>query len=79
MTKLTAILIQRSPGIYGCAFGPVNGKYGLYVGIIEKAPPGSKRERTLVTSDAKFDIAAEASAAAEDLIKTLRGLPLYAA
>ena len=36
MTRLTAMLIADDPEVYGASFGPVDGKFGLYVGTIVK-------------------------------------------
>ena len=54
MTRLTAMLIQGDPEVYASSFGPIDGKYGLYVGTLDEAPSGHKRPRDLLTSEAVY-------------------------
>jgi len=54
------------------AYGPVDGKYGIYIGTLAESPSGSERPRTLLTSEPRFATAEEAAAAAESLIVAIR-------
>jgi hypothetical protein len=74
MTRITAMLIQGDPEVYASSFGPIDGKYGLYVGTLDEAPSGHKRPRDLLTSEPVYATAEEAKSAAEQVIKQIRGL-----
>ena len=72
MTRLTAAIIQADDRVYASAFGPINGKYGLYVGTIDEAPSGWERPRDLLTSEPIYETAEAAKDAAESLIRSVR-------
>src|ERR1017187_6693524 len=55
MTRLTAAIIQGDERVFASAFGPINGKYGLYVGTIDEAPSGWERPRDLLTSEPIYE------------------------
>lgn len=71
MTRLTAMLIQEDPEVYASSFGPIDGKYGLYVGTLDE-----KRPRTLLTSEPVYSTPQEASQAAENVIQRIRDLSI---
>jgi hypothetical protein len=69
MTRLTAMLLQEDPKVYASSYGPIDGKYSLYVGTIDEAPSGFERPRDLLTSQPIYATAEEAEAAAEKVIR----------
>lgn len=73
MTRLTALLLATDPGVHSAAFGPIEGKYGLYVGTIDETPSGCGRLRTLLTSEPVYESAEAAKAAADALIAEAKG------
>lgn len=54
------------------AIGPVDGKYGLYVGTLDETPSGSQRPRDLLTSQPIYETAEAAQCAGEKLIAQIR-------
>ncbi len=72
LTRMTARLIQDDPEAYASAYGPMDGKYGIYIGTYDETPSGSKRPRDLLTSEPIYATAEEAKAAAEKIIQEVR-------
>lgn len=77
MTRLTAMLIQNDSEVYASSFGPIDGKYGLYVGTLDEAPSGHKRPRDLLTSEPIYMSPEEAKSAAERVIHKVRGSSIF--
>ena len=78
MTRLTAILIQSDPEIIAQAFGPLAGKFGIYIGTMDKSPSGCNRPRALLTSEAIYNTEAEAIAAGTKALADIRAMDLEA-
>lgn len=72
MTRLTAILIAQDPEVYSSSYGPINGKFGLYIGTLEETPSGCKRPRDLLTSEPIYDSAAAAQGAGDSIIASVK-------
>lgn len=72
MTRLTIALIVGNNSVYASFYGPVNGKFGLYIGMMDESPSGFKRPRDLVTSEPIYDSSKSAESAAKKLIKQIR-------
>ena len=75
MTRLTAIIIQGDDNVSGSSYGPVDGKFGLYVGTVDHSPSGCERPRPLLTSEPIYSTAEEARKAAENVIAETRSNP----
>ena len=76
MTRLTALLIQGGSEVFASSFGPIDGKYGLYVGTLDEAPSGHKRPRPLLTSEPIYETPELAKSAADELILEVRKICL---
>lgn len=74
MTRLTAILIQQDENVYASAYGPVEGKFGMYIGTLDESPSGNMRLRGLLTSNPEYASADEAQAAGVKIIAECRSL-----
>lgn len=75
MTRLTALFIQNDSQVYGTSFGPVDGKFGAYIGTWDETPSGCSRPRHLLTSEPIYATADEAKTAAEKIIADVRAKP----
>lgn len=73
MTRLTAILIAGNDTVYASSYGPVDGKFGLYIGMTEETPSGFQRKRDLLSSNPVYLTAKAAKEAAEKIITEVRG------
>lgn len=69
MTRITAHIIANDPGVYASSYGPVDGKYGIYIGTLEETPSGHKRPRLLLTSKAIYESHETAQQAAEETLR----------
>jgi hypothetical protein len=65
-------LIRCDERVYASSYGPVDGKFGLYIGTVNESPSGWERPRDLLTSEPKYASAEEAKKAAESIIEELR-------
>jgi hypothetical protein len=72
ISRLTAVRIASDPEVYASSFGPIEGKYGLYIGTYDEAPSGWKRPRDLMTSDPIYDTPEAAKIAGEGVIRELK-------
>jgi hypothetical protein len=68
MTQLTAIMIIEDENVVASSYGPVDGKFGLYIGTVAFSPSGCERPRPLLTSDPIYATAEEARTAAETIV-----------
>lgn len=68
MTRLTAFLIAGSEDLTVTAYGPVDGKFGIYIGTMSETPSGSPRPRVLITSEPTYATAEAAEAAAQEIV-----------
>jgi hypothetical protein len=70
MTRLTALRITADdPDLCVSAYGPVEGKFGVYIGTVDHAPSGWPRPRILLTSDAVYETADIATEAANRIVE----------
>ncbi len=76
MKMLTALLIQSDPSVTASAIGPINGKFGIHVEMIDKAPSGFERQRTLLTSDPIYETADAAILVGQRVIDEVRSMKL---
>jgi hypothetical protein len=72
VTLLTATLIANDPEVFASCYGPMDGKYGLYIGTLDEMPSGCKRPRDLVSSEPVYLSTAKAISAAQGIIDGLR-------
>ncbi len=72
MTRITALLIAEDPNVAAGAWGPVDGKFGVYIGTMDESPSGNMRPRALLTSKTIYATAAEAQAEAERVLAEAR-------
>lgn len=72
MTRLTALLIQQDENVYATAYGPMDGKFGIYIGTFDESPSGNMRPRDLLTSKPLYDSIDAAQSAGEDIIAQCR-------
>lgn len=72
MTRLTALRIQSDEKVFASSFGPIEGKFGLYIGTYDLTPSGSPRPRDLISSEPTFETAEAAKAAAEAVIAEVK-------
>ena len=72
MTRLTALIIQGNDTVYASSYGPIDGKFGLYIGMMDESPSGSQRPRDLLTSEPIYPTAVAAKAAAIKIIADVR-------
>lgn len=68
MTRLTQMIIQEDPNVYASSYGPVEGKFGLYVGTVDYSPSGCERPRTLLTSKPIYETAEAAQIVAAAIL-----------
>ena len=71
MTAYTAMLIAENDSVYASSW-PQDGKYCLYIGMMDKAPSGWERPRDLLTSKPIFDSADAAKQAGEKIIADVK-------
>jgi hypothetical protein len=76
VTRITALLISADPSVYASAWGPLEGKWGVYIGTMDESPSGNMRPRHLLTSRAVYATAEEAQAEAERLLAEARAAVL---
>lgn len=74
MTRLTALLIQSEPEIRAQAYGPIDGKFGIYIGSMDKSPSGLERPRPLLTSEPTYNSEDEALVAGDKIIADVRNM-----
>ena len=73
MTQFTYLRIKNDPEVYSAVLGPFpNDLYGVYIGTYDESPSGSRRPRTLLTSDGMFQTTEEAKAYGETVIQKVR-------
>lgn len=66
------MVIAENPKVEASAYGPINGKFGLWVGTWDETPSGCERMRTLLTSEPIYATADAARAAADALIRDVK-------
>ena len=76
MTRLTAAVIQGDENVFASSYGPVDGKFGIYVGTVDFSPSGCERPRALLTSEPTYATADEARMAADDIVAQAKQLNL---
>jgi hypothetical protein len=70
VTRLTALLITGDdPDLSIMSYGPIAGKFGLYIGTMSESPSGFPRPRPLLTSEPIYESAETAEAAARAAIR----------
>lgn len=72
MTRLTALIIQQDENVYAMAYGPVENKFGFYIGTFDESPSGNMRPRDLLTSKPIYDDADMAQSAGSGVITQCR-------
>lgn len=72
MNRLTAAIIANDENVYASFFGPVDGKFGLYIGTMDEAPSGHKRPRDLLSSQPIYLSQKEAKNAAQEIIDSVK-------
>lgn len=72
MTRLTAIIIAGNDSAYASSYGPIDGKFGLYISMIDEAPSGFQRPRDLLTSEPIYETSDLAKSAGDAIISKVR-------
>lgn len=67
MTRLTQIILASDPNLVVSSYEK-DGKFGIYIGTMDETPSGSKRPRSLLTSDPIFPTAEAAQSAAQNVV-----------
>ncbi len=76
MTILTAAIIQGSDQVFASSYGPIDGKYGIYIGTLDETPSGCSRPRDLLTSEPFYATAGEAADVGNKVIEEVRRMEL---
>ena len=71
MTLYTQMLIAENETVYASSW-PKDGKFCLYIGMMDEAPSGWQRPRDLLTSEPIYDTAIAAREAGEKIIAEVR-------
>jgi hypothetical protein len=63
---------MQDESAFASSYGPVEGKFGVYVGMMDESPSGYQRPRDLLTSKPIYNSAEEAKGEAERILAGIK-------